>query len=87
MLYTAKGTASLPAPLASLVAARYGWHAVFMIAVALNTTAALMALFVIKPMRRAFILGSEANATRATSTSPDNFALQRTERHPASAGW
>jgi MFS transporter, OFA family, oxalate/formate antiporter len=39
MLYTAKGTASLPAPLASLVAASYGWHAVFMIAVALNTTA------------------------------------------------
>jgi MFS transporter, OFA family, oxalate/formate antiporter len=39
MLYTAKGTASLPAPLANLVAARYGWHAVFMIAVALNTTA------------------------------------------------
>jgi MFS transporter, OFA family, oxalate/formate antiporter len=68
MLYAAKGTASLPAPLASLVAARYGWHAVFMIAVALNTTAALMALFVIKPMRRAFILGSEANATACDVT-------------------
>jgi MFS transporter, OFA family, oxalate/formate antiporter len=60
MLYTAKGTASLLVPLASLVAANYGWHAVFMIAVALNATAALMALFVIKPMRRAFILGNEA---------------------------
>jgi MFS transporter, OFA family, oxalate/formate antiporter len=60
MLYTAKGTASLLVPLASLVAARYGWHAVFIIAVALNATAALMALFVIKPMRRAFILGNEA---------------------------
>jgi MFS transporter, OFA family, oxalate/formate antiporter len=61
MLYTAKGTASLLVPLASLVAAHYGWHAVFMIAVALNATAALMAIFVIKPMRRAFILGNEAN--------------------------
>jgi OFA family oxalate/formate antiporter-like MFS transporter len=60
MLYTAKGTASLLVPLASLVAANYGWHAVFIIAVALNATAALMALFVIKPMRRAFILGNEA---------------------------
>jgi MFS transporter, OFA family, oxalate/formate antiporter len=60
MLYTAKGTASLLVPLASLVAARYGWQAVFIIAVALNATAALMALFVIKPMRRAFILGNEA---------------------------
>jgi MFS transporter, OFA family, oxalate/formate antiporter len=60
MLYTAKGTASLLVPLASLVATHYGWQAVFVIAVALNATAALMAVFVIKPMRRAFILGSEA---------------------------
>jgi OFA family oxalate/formate antiporter-like MFS transporter len=60
MLYTAKGTAALVVPLASLVAANYGWHAVFIIAVGLNATAALMALFVIKPMRRAFILGNEA---------------------------
>jgi MFS transporter, OFA family, oxalate/formate antiporter len=60
MLYTAKGTASLLVPLASLVSARYGWQAVFVIAVALNATAALTAVFVIKPMRRAFILGHEA---------------------------
>ncbi|MES2030311.1 MAG: oxalate/formate MFS antiporter [Pseudomonadota bacterium] len=59
MLYTAKGTAALLVPLASLIAARYGWQAVFVVAVALNATAALLALFVIKPMRRAFILGSE----------------------------
>ena len=63
MLYTAKGTASLLVPLASLVAASYGWQAVFVIAVALNATAALLALFVIKPMRRAFILGNEATAS------------------------
>ena len=60
MLYTAKGTASLLVPLASVVASHYGWQAVFVIAVGLNATAALMALFVIKPMRRAFILGNEA---------------------------
>src|ERR1700693_4350189 len=62
MLYTAKGTASLLVPLASVVASHYGWQAVFVIAVALIATAALLALFVIKPMRRAFILGSEATA-------------------------
>src|SRR5271166_4275010 len=62
MLYTAKGTASLLVPLASIVSARYGWQSVFVIAVALNATAALLALFVIKPMRRAFILGHEAAA-------------------------
>jgi OFA family oxalate/formate antiporter-like MFS transporter len=62
MLYTAKGTASLLVPIASIVAKNYGWQAVFVIAVALNATAALLALFVIKPMRREFILGSEAAA-------------------------
>jgi OFA family oxalate/formate antiporter-like MFS transporter len=67
MLYTAKGTASLLVPLASLVSASYGWQAVFVIAVALNATAALMALFVIKPLRRSFILGNEAAATEAAA--------------------
>ena len=72
MLYTAKGTASLLVPLASIVATSYGWQAVFAIAVALNATAALMALLVIKPMRRAFILGNEtaAEQTAVRSVSP-----------------
>ncbi|MCA6111996.1 oxalate/formate MFS antiporter [Bradyrhizobium cenepequi] len=69
MLYTAKGTASLLVPLASIVAKNFGWHAVFVIGVALNATAALMALFVIKPMRRAFILGNETAAEQATTRS------------------
>jgi len=67
MLYTAKGTAALLVPLASLVSAKYGWQAVFVIGVALNATAALMALFVIKPLRRAFILGKDAAATEAAA--------------------
>jgi OFA family oxalate/formate antiporter-like MFS transporter len=66
MLYTAKGTASLLVPIASLIASHYGWQAVFVIAVALNATAALMAVFVVKPMRRAFILGSETPADATT---------------------
>jgi MFS transporter, OFA family, oxalate/formate antiporter len=66
MLYTAKGTASLLVPLASIVAKDFGWQAVFVIAVALNATAALMAIFVIKPMRRNFIMGHEATAEAAT---------------------
>ena len=65
MLYTAKGTASLLVPLASIVSAKYGWQAVFVIAVALNATAALLALLVIKPIRRAFILGNEAATAEA----------------------
>ncbi|MBR0868812.1 oxalate/formate MFS antiporter [Bradyrhizobium tropiciagri] len=74
MLYTAKGTASLLVPAASIIATNYGWQAVFVVAVALNATAALMALFVIKPLRRAFILGNEARAEAATATSAETNA-------------
>jgi OFA family oxalate/formate antiporter-like MFS transporter len=67
MLYTAKGTASLLVPLASIVSANYGWQSVFVIAVALNAIAALLALFVIKPLRRSFILGNETTAQESTA--------------------
>jgi OFA family oxalate/formate antiporter-like MFS transporter len=60
LLYTAKGTASLLIPFASIVSAKYGWQAVFAIAVALNAAAALLALLVVKPMRVAFILANES---------------------------
>ena len=51
---------ALLVPLASIEATHYGWQAVFVIVVALNATAALLALFIIRPMRRAFILDTEA---------------------------
>ncbi|WP_426610015.1 oxalate/formate MFS antiporter [Bradyrhizobium sp. McL0616] len=69
MLYTAKGTAALLVPLASVISAAYGWKAVFVVAVALNATAALMALFVIKPLRRSFILGKEATVAETAAGS------------------
>jgi len=53
-LYTAKGTASLLVPLSSvLAAATGGWHSVFIVAAVMNAAAALMAWFVLRPMRRA----------------------------------
>jgi OFA family oxalate/formate antiporter-like MFS transporter len=55
MLYTAKGTAALLVPLASVLAAAQGWYAVFLVAVVLNITAAITALVILKPMRLAFI--------------------------------
>ena len=73
MLYTAKGTAALLVPLASLIAEHFGWQAMFVIAVALNALAALLALFVIKPMRRHFILGNEAKTS--ASPVPDRIAV------------
>jgi MFS transporter, OFA family, oxalate/formate antiporter len=52
MLYTAKGTAALLVPLANvLVTYSGGWHTVFYVAAILNIVAAIMALFVLKPMR------------------------------------
>lgn len=54
LLYTAKGTASLLVPLSSvLAAATGGWQSVFIVASVMNAVAALLAWFVLKPMRRA----------------------------------
>jgi len=56
MLYTAKGTAALLVPLANVLTTATGsWHAVFYVAAILNIVAAVMALFVLKPMRMRFI--------------------------------
>jgi OFA family oxalate/formate antiporter-like MFS transporter len=56
MLYTAKGTAALLVPLANVLTSATGsWHAVFYVAAILNIVAAVMALFVLKPMRMRFI--------------------------------
>ncbi|WP_414708650.1 oxalate/formate MFS antiporter [Ramlibacter sp.] len=53
VLYTAKGTASLLVPLSSvLVAMTGGWQSVFIAASIMNAAAALMAWFVLRPMRR-----------------------------------
>jgi OFA family oxalate/formate antiporter-like MFS transporter len=53
MLYTAKGTASLLVPLANVLTSATGsWHAVFYVAAILNIIAAVMALAVLRPMRR-----------------------------------
>lgn len=52
ILYTAKGTASLLVPISAVIAsATGGWYAVFVLASILNAAAALMAWFVLKPMR------------------------------------
>ena len=54
LLYTAKGTAALLVPWGNVLTTATGnWHAVFTIAVIMNVTAALLAIFVLKPMRAA----------------------------------
>ena len=52
LLYTAKGTAALLVPWGNVLTTMTGnWHAVFTIAVIMNIAAALLAIFVLKPMR------------------------------------
>ena len=52
MLYTAKGTAALVVPLASILREGTGsWVSVFYLAALFNVTAALLALLVLRPMR------------------------------------
>ena len=63
LLYTAKGTAALLVPLSSVLVSMTGnWHAVFVVAAAMNIVAALMAWFVLRPMRLALIEGSKQMA-------------------------
>ncbi len=53
MLYTAKGTAALLVPLASFASAGGDWRPVLWTGAIANAAAAIMALFVLKPMRAA----------------------------------
>lgn len=55
LLYTAKGTASLLVPLASILAATGGWNAVFLVAAAITITAGVSAKFLLAPMRSRWI--------------------------------
>lgn len=59
-LYTAKGTASLLVPLASVVSVGGNWNAVFVLGAVIAIVAGLTAKFVLQPMRKKTI--EEANA-------------------------
>jgi OFA family oxalate/formate antiporter-like MFS transporter len=59
-LYTAKGTAAMLVPLASVLSHRGGWSLVFTVAAVLTVAAGLSAKFLLQPMRRRFITGHAA---------------------------
>lgn len=55
-MYTAKGTASIFVPISSMIMAASGtWESVFFIGCAMNAAAAILAWWVLRPMRRRFI--------------------------------
>ncbi|SAL45759.1 oxalate/formate MFS antiporter [Caballeronia humi] len=56
LLYTAKGTAALLVPFSSVITTMTGsWHAVFTLAAGMAALSALLAIFVLKPMRHAHV--------------------------------
>jgi MFS transporter, OFA family, oxalate/formate antiporter len=70
MLYTAKGAGALLVPIAAGISKSHGWSAVFAIAMTFNVTAAVLALFVLKPMRaRHFAKTYDAAPTSAPASS------------------
>jgi MFS transporter, OFA family, oxalate/formate antiporter len=76
MLYTAKGAGSLLVPVAALLAKGHGWNFVFMIFVTGNIIAALMALFVLKPMRAAHF--AKSRIAFPTSAAAGSAPLRNT---------
>ncbi|NVI07206.1 oxalate/formate MFS antiporter [Paraburkholderia youngii] len=54
-LYTAKGTASLLVPIASVLAATGGWNLVFIVSAVITIAAGISAKFILEPMRTRWI--------------------------------
>jgi OFA family oxalate/formate antiporter-like MFS transporter len=68
LLYTAKGTASLLVPLSSILTTATGnWHAVFYTAAGMNALAAVLALTILKPLRRKQLEADVASPAPALS--------------------
>jgi OFA family oxalate/formate antiporter-like MFS transporter len=68
LLYTAKGTAALLVPWGNVLTTTTGnWHAVFTIAVTMNVAAALLAIFVLKPIRKAHHARDKSRAARRSN--------------------
>jgi MFS transporter, OFA family, oxalate/formate antiporter len=63
-LYTAKGTAAMVVPLASIFSAGGNWDQVFIVTAAITVGAGVCAKFVLEPMRAQAIAQANADASR-----------------------
>ncbi|MDE1179745.1 oxalate/formate MFS antiporter [Paraburkholderia sp.] len=68
-LYTAKGTASLLVPVASVLSATGGWNLVFIVSAVVTIAAGVSAKFILAPMRSRWINQRDQPALNPTSTS------------------
>jgi OFA family oxalate/formate antiporter-like MFS transporter len=77
LLYTAKGTAALLVPYGSVISeATHSWLTVIYIAAAANIVAAVLAILVLKPLRRGFIERSMAEkAAERTQAAKARMAV------------
>jgi len=77
-LYTAKGTAALLVPVASVLSATGGWSAVFIAAAVITIAAGVSAKFILAPMRKRLIeqSGEESNEPSATLAANTGAGLQ-----------
>jgi OFA family oxalate/formate antiporter-like MFS transporter len=69
MLYTAKGTGALLVPVASMLAKQHGWSVIFVTFMTCNIIAALLALFVLKPMRARHFAATRTRESAAPVTA------------------
>src|ERR1700730_2029006 len=84
VLYTAKGTASFVIPLANVAVMQFGdWDEGFVAAATVHAIAALMAIFVLKPMRLR-MLEQQANVQMLEEA---NAQMRPVETQPSLAGW
>jgi len=78
MLYTAKGTASLLVPAAVWLARSQGWSTVFILSMCLNLLAALLAVFVLAPLReRHFSQAQRSSGAVFRVAAPDSRRRSR----------
>lgn len=75
MLYTAKGVSAFLVPFANVIKDATGsWHSVFVVAALTNVAVVLVALFILKPMRRAMVERRNRGAER-TGENPYGGAV------------
>jgi OFA family oxalate/formate antiporter-like MFS transporter len=79
LMYTAKGTASIFVPISSVIMAASGsWESVFFIGCGMNALAAVMAWYVLRPMRKTFIESTVTVAPAAVAEPEAEAGLSGT---------
>ncbi len=79
LLYTAKGTSALLVPFANMIKTASGsWYTVFLVAALMNFGVVLLALFVLKPLRRAQDARSDRMLTSTIEAAPAAAIMEAT---------